>query len=81
MSPDSTKGANVVNRIGRMFSFTCGRTLPIHITELDVNGTAGGQRGFGADILANASATQEVWRVTRTKNWQTPMPAKRASAK
>jgi endo-1,4-beta-xylanase len=32
--------------------------LPIHITELDVNSAAGGQRGFGADISANASATQ-----------------------
>lgn len=32
--------------------------LPIHITELDVNSAAGGQRGFGADISANSSATQ-----------------------
>jgi len=32
--------------------------LPIHITELDVNSAAGGQRGFGADISANPSATQ-----------------------
>jgi endo-1,4-beta-xylanase len=32
--------------------------LPIHITELDVNSAAGGQRGLGADISANASATQ-----------------------
>jgi len=32
--------------------------LPIHITELDVNSAAGGQRDFGADISANASATQ-----------------------
>jgi len=32
--------------------------LPIHITELDINSAAGGQRGFGADIAANASATQ-----------------------
>jgi endo-1,4-beta-xylanase len=32
--------------------------LPIHITELDVNSAAGGQRGFGADISANASVTQ-----------------------
>lgn len=32
--------------------------LPIHITELDVNTAAGGQRGFGADVSANASATQ-----------------------
>ena len=32
--------------------------LPIHITELDVNSAAGGQRGFGADISANASATR-----------------------
>ena len=32
--------------------------LPIHITELDVNSAAGGQRGTGADISANASATQ-----------------------
>ena len=32
--------------------------LPIHITELDVNSAVGGQRGFGADISANASATQ-----------------------
>ena len=32
--------------------------LLIHITELDVNSAAGGQRGFGADISANASATE-----------------------
>ena len=32
--------------------------LPIHITELDVNSATGGQRGFGADVSANASATQ-----------------------
>jgi endo-1,4-beta-xylanase len=32
--------------------------LPIHITELDVNSAAGGQRGFGAEISANATATQ-----------------------
>jgi endo-1,4-beta-xylanase len=32
--------------------------LPIHITELDINTAAGGQRGFGADISANASTTQ-----------------------
>ena len=31
---------------------------PIHITELDINSAAGAQRGFGADISANASATQ-----------------------
>jgi endo-1,4-beta-xylanase len=32
--------------------------LPIHITELDVNVAVGGQRGFGADISVNPSATQ-----------------------
>jgi endo-1,4-beta-xylanase len=32
--------------------------LPIHITELDVNSAQGGQRGFGADVANNASATQ-----------------------
>jgi endo-1,4-beta-xylanase len=32
--------------------------LPVHVTELDVNSAADGQRGFGADISANASATQ-----------------------
>jgi endo-1,4-beta-xylanase len=32
--------------------------LPIHITELDVNSAARGQRGTGADISANAGATQ-----------------------
>ena len=32
--------------------------LPIHITELDVNSAAGGQRGTGADVAGNASATQ-----------------------
>jgi endo-1,4-beta-xylanase len=32
--------------------------LPIHITELDVNSAAGGQRGFGADVSANASAVE-----------------------
>lgn len=32
--------------------------LPIHITELDVNVAEGGQRGTGADVAANAAATQ-----------------------
>ena len=32
--------------------------LPIHITELDVNGAQGGQRGFGADVANNAATTQ-----------------------
>ena len=32
--------------------------LPIHITELDVNSAAGGQRGVGADINANAQTTE-----------------------
>ncbi len=32
--------------------------MPIHITELDVNSTQGGQRSFGADIANNAAATQ-----------------------
>ena len=32
--------------------------LPIHITELDVNSAAGGQRGFGADIANNAASTE-----------------------
>jgi endo-1,4-beta-xylanase len=32
--------------------------LPIHITELDVNSAAGGQRGFGANVADNASTTQ-----------------------
>jgi endo-1,4-beta-xylanase len=32
--------------------------LPIHITELDVNTAARGQRGTGADIGANADATR-----------------------
>ena len=32
--------------------------LPIHITELDVNTATGGQRGFGAEVSANTSATQ-----------------------
>ena len=32
--------------------------LPIHITELDVNGAVGGQRGTGADIAGNAAATE-----------------------
>jgi endo-1,4-beta-xylanase len=32
--------------------------LPIHITELDVNSAARGQRGTGADIAANAATTQ-----------------------
>jgi endo-1,4-beta-xylanase len=30
--------------------------LPIHITELDVNGAAGGQRNQSADVAANAGA-------------------------
>jgi endo-1,4-beta-xylanase len=32
--------------------------LPIHITELDVNSAQGGQSDFGADVSANASATE-----------------------
>lgn len=32
--------------------------LPIHITELDVNGAQSGQRGTGADIASNAATTQ-----------------------
>lgn len=32
--------------------------LPIHVTELDVNSAAGGQRNTGADIAGNATATQ-----------------------
>ena len=32
--------------------------LPIHVTELDVNGAARGQRGTGADISGNRAATQ-----------------------
>jgi GH35 family endo-1,4-beta-xylanase/enterochelin esterase-like enzyme len=32
--------------------------LPIHITELDVNSASAGQRGTGADIGSNASATE-----------------------
>lgn len=32
--------------------------LPIHITELDMNSAASGQRGTGADVAENASAVQ-----------------------
>ena len=32
--------------------------LPIHITELDVNGAQAGQRSTGADVAANAAGTQ-----------------------
>jgi endo-1,4-beta-xylanase len=32
--------------------------LPIHITELDVNGSQGGQRNTGADVANNAGTTQ-----------------------
>ena len=32
--------------------------LPIHVTELDINSARGGQRDTGADIAANAGATQ-----------------------
>ena len=32
--------------------------LPIHITELDVNGAQGGQRNNGADVASNATTTQ-----------------------
>jgi endo-1,4-beta-xylanase len=32
--------------------------LPIHITELDVNGAEGGQRNTGADVANNAATTQ-----------------------
>jgi endo-1,4-beta-xylanase len=32
--------------------------LPIHITELDVNGAQGGQRDTGADVANNAATTQ-----------------------
>jgi endo-1,4-beta-xylanase len=32
--------------------------LPIHVTELDVNSSASGQRSTGADIAGNAAATE-----------------------
>lgn len=32
--------------------------LPIHVTELDVNGAQGGQRNTGADVANNAATTQ-----------------------
>jgi len=32
--------------------------LPIHITELDINGARGGQRSTDAEVAANAAATQ-----------------------
>jgi endo-1,4-beta-xylanase len=32
--------------------------LPIHITELDVNGSQGGRRSTGADVANNAATTQ-----------------------
>lgn len=32
--------------------------LPIHITELDVNGARGGQRDNGADVAGNATTTE-----------------------
>ena len=32
--------------------------LPIHITELDVNGAQGGQRSTRADVATNAATTQ-----------------------
>jgi endo-1,4-beta-xylanase len=32
--------------------------LPIHVTELDVNGAQGGQRNAGADVANNAATTQ-----------------------
>lgn len=32
--------------------------LPVHITELDINSSSGGQRSTGADIAANAAATR-----------------------
>jgi len=32
--------------------------LPIHVTELDINSAQGGQRNTGAEIAANANATQ-----------------------
>jgi endo-1,4-beta-xylanase len=32
--------------------------LPIHITELDVNSAASGQRNTGADVAANAATTE-----------------------
>lgn len=32
--------------------------LPIHITELDVNGAQGGQRSFGANVANNAATTE-----------------------
>jgi endo-1,4-beta-xylanase len=35
-----------------------GLGLPIHITELDINSATGGQRGFGADVSANARTTE-----------------------
>ena len=32
--------------------------LPIHVTELDINSAQGGQRATGAEVAANAAATQ-----------------------
>jgi endo-1,4-beta-xylanase len=32
--------------------------LPIHVTELDVNGARGGQRNTGGDVASNSSTTQ-----------------------
>lgn len=32
--------------------------LPVHITELDVNGARGGQNGFGADIAGDTATTE-----------------------
>jgi endo-1,4-beta-xylanase len=32
--------------------------LPIHVTEFDVNGAQGGQRGYGADVASNNATTQ-----------------------
>ncbi len=32
--------------------------LPVHVTELDINGAQGGQRTTGAEVAANAAATQ-----------------------
>jgi len=33
-------------------------SLPIHVTELDINSAQGGQRNTGADIAGNAAATE-----------------------
>jgi GH35 family endo-1,4-beta-xylanase len=47
-----------LERLDRSLTELARLGLPIHVTELDINGAQGGQRSTGAELTANAAATQ-----------------------